>query len=170
MRTGSYATKAHFIHKTSSKTDGDTLNKKNVRWFQTSFRRVLGVLVTWWYFMNFVVFFREFFRLCKIHRAPPSHEHPWKFQAETLRKLAWNHLSVFWSHFERNRRFLFSTVQAPVQRLLTERLTVIVSNWLLFIHKNSIMCVYAEDFTTTICIKLRIHEPNWVLSKGRKLI
>ena len=31
MRTGSYATKTHLIHKSSPKTDGDTLNFFSVK-------------------------------------------------------------------------------------------------------------------------------------------
>ena len=32
---------------------------------------------------------------------------------KTLQKLAWNHLTVFWLNFERNRRFLFLYIPSP---------------------------------------------------------
>ena len=58
--------------------------------FTSSFRRVLGVvsfcLVSFWKFV-------------KHHQVTST--------PKTLRKLAWNHLTVFWLNFEKNRRFLF---------------------------------------------------------------
>ena len=74
-------------------------NQNTVRWFQVSFRRFLGVLVTWWCFMIFLVIFRVFSAL-KNHQVIST--------PKTLRKLAWNHLTVFWLNFEKNGRFLFA--------------------------------------------------------------
>ena len=80
------------------------LNHNTVRWFQASFRRVLGVLVTWWCFMIFVVIFRSFF--------PTLQNSPGTTKSSAPLKLFGNHPMVFWLNFEKNRRFLFSTVQA----------------------------------------------------------
>ena len=82
-------------------------NHNTVRWFQASFRRVLGVFVTWWCFMIFVVifgFFSDFSKFTKHHQVTST--------PKTLQNPAWNHLTVLWLNFERNRRFFFSTVQA----------------------------------------------------------
>ena len=38
---------------------------------------------------------------------------------KTLRKLGWNHLTVFWADFLKNRRFLFCTVQALLMKKTT---------------------------------------------------
>ena len=38
---------------------------------------------------------------------------------KTLRKLAWNHLTVFWLNFEKNQRFLFLYDHSPLIMVLT---------------------------------------------------
>ena len=82
-------------------------NQNTVRWFQASFRRVMGALVIWWCLMTFWVIFGVFFdfqKFTKHHRVTST--------PKILRKLAWNLLAVFWLYFEKNQSFLFCTVQA----------------------------------------------------------
>ena len=50
-------------------------NHNTVRWFQASFRRVLGVLVTWWRLVNFAKSKKKTKNHYKNHKIPPSHEH-----------------------------------------------------------------------------------------------
>ena len=90
-------------------------NQNTVRWFQASFRRVLGVLVTWWCFVIFSDFsgvFSDFQKFTKHHQVTRT--------PKTLRKFVWNHLTVLWLNFERNWWFLFSTVQVLITGMQTK--------------------------------------------------
>ena len=52
-----------------------SFNHNTVRWFQVGFRRVLGVLVTLWYLVNFAKLNKSPKNYYKNHKTPPSHEH-----------------------------------------------------------------------------------------------
>ena len=70
--------------------------------------------MTWWCFMIFVVIFRVFFDFEKFTK-----HHQVISTPKSVRNSAWNHLTVLWLNFGRNRRFLFSRVQVLV---ITQRL------------------------------------------------
>ena len=88
-------------------------NQNTVGWFQAILQRVLGVLMTWWCFMNFLWFSGVFFDFQKFTK-----HHQVTSTSKTLRKLAWNHPTVFWLNFEKNWRFLFFYGSTPNYKLL----------------------------------------------------
>ena len=63
-------------------------------------------LVVLYDFLNDFSFFLDFQKFTKHHQV--------RSIPKTLRKLAWNHLTVFWFNFEKHLRFLFATVQALI--------------------------------------------------------
>ena len=67
--------------------------------------------MTWW-FLRFFVSFRVFYELQKFTK-----HHQVICTPKTLSKLAWNHPTVFWLNFDKDRRFLFYTVQALISKL-----------------------------------------------------
>ena len=69
-------------------------NQNTVRWFQENFRRVLGVLATWWCLVNFWKSRKPWKIIKKIVRPHQVTSTP-----ETLRKLTWNLLTVFRLNF-----------------------------------------------------------------------
>ena len=80
--------------------------------FKQVYEEFLGVLVTWCHQVGGVLrifcdssrLFEDFQKISKHHQVTST--------PKTLRKLAWNDLTVFWSNFEWYPRFLFQTVQA----------------------------------------------------------
>ena len=64
-----------------------------------SFRGASDLVV----FYDFFVIFRVFLDFQKLNE-----HHQVTSTPKTLRKLAWNHLTVFWLNFEKSRRFLFA--------------------------------------------------------------
>ena len=77
-------------------------NHNTSRRIQAGFWRVLGVLVTWWCLVSFW----KSRKTQKITWIISKHQKVTR-TPETLRKLTWNPLTVFWLNFEKNLRFLF---------------------------------------------------------------
>ena len=78
-------------------------SQNTVWWFRLSFRRVLGMLVTWRCLMVFLWFFVPLFRLQNV----TNHHQSTFFTFKTLKKPDWNNLTEYWLNFEKNRRLLF---------------------------------------------------------------
>ena len=70
-------------------------NQNTVRWFWASFRRVLGVPVTWWCLMNFWRSKKPRKMTKKSLKTSPSHEHP-QNSSETCLKSPDGFLNKFW--------------------------------------------------------------------------
>ena len=106
--------------------------------FPKSFRGARDLVVFYNFFSDFSGFFSDFPKFTKHHQVTST--------PKTLRKFAWNHLTVLWLNFQRNWRFLFSTVQA----------LLITYHWLVFkmtpteinydiIAKTSLKSLYAKS-------------------------
>ena len=71
--------------------------------FSKSFGGARDLVVFYEFLCDFFLFFWDFQKFTNHHRVTST--------PETLRKLTWNDLTVFWLNFDKNRRFLFCTVQ-----------------------------------------------------------
>ena len=67
--------------------------------------RSAGDLVVFYDFLAISGFFSDFKKFTKYRQVTST--------PKTLRKLAWNHLTVLWLKFEKNRRFLFLPGPSP---------------------------------------------------------
>ena len=72
--------------------------------FPKSFRGAANLVVFYDFFCDFFGF-SDFPKFTKHHQVTST--------PETLGKPAWNHLTVFWFNFERNRRFFFFYGPSP---------------------------------------------------------
>ena len=71
-------------------------NQNTTRWFQASFQRVLGVLMTWWCLVIFESLKKKTLKNYKKLWNTPKTQAP-----QNLRKPASNHSTVFWPNFQK---------------------------------------------------------------------